>query len=108
MKKTVADYGAHVESIKKLTKDTYGDELVAFCYSEILPEISRGLLLLHLMNPSKALPDMEMVMFSLAKELSKVPADKRMKHLDTPKVLFRILDEALELTQNAGFGDIEL
>jgi hypothetical protein len=107
MNQSLKDYNSHVETIKKLTIDTYGEELTGFCYANFLPKISQGLILLHLMNPEKALPDMEMVLFSLVKESSKVPFDLLEQHLLTTGVISKILDEALELTLNAGFGDIE-
>jgi hypothetical protein len=50
---------------------------------------------------------MEMVLFSLVKEASKVPFALVEQHLVTPGVISKVMDEALELTENAGFGDIE-
>lgn len=107
MNKSLQEYNNHVETIKKLTVDTYGEDLTNYCHANFLPSISRAIMLLHLTDPAKALPDMEMVLFSLVKEASKVPFALVDQHLLTPGVISKVMDEALELTEDAGFGDIE-
>ena len=107
MQKTLAEYTKHVLQIKKMTIDTYGAALTEHCHKNILPGISFGLVMLHLQEPEKPLPDMEMVLFSVVKEASTVPLSRVDEHFNTPEVVFRVLDEALELTTNAGFGDLE-
>lgn len=107
MEKSLAEYTKHVQQIKKMTIDTYGAALVEHCHKNILPSISYGLIMLHLQDPEKPLPDMEMVLFSVVKEASTVPLNRVNEHFNTPEVIFRVLDEALELTTNAGFGDLE-
>ena len=98
-------YAAHIETIKKLTIDTYGLALTEYCHNNILPTISRGLMLLHFYNPGKKLPDLEMVLFCLVKEASTVSELSKIgAHVSESEVLFAILDEALELTEQAGFN----
>lgn len=98
-------YTAHIQTIKKLTVDTYGKALTEYCHNNVLPTIAKGLMLLHLYNPGKKLPDLEMVLFCLVKEASTVSKfDKIALHISDTEVLFAILDEALELTEQAGFN----
>jgi len=108
MKKTLEEYNLHVQDIKKLTVDTYGAHLTSYCTANLLPAFSFGIMMIHLQDPNRPLPDMEMVLFSTVKEASKVPFAQITKHFNTQEVLFRVLDEALELTTNAGFGDLDL
>ena len=107
-KDTIVDldgYTDHILTIKKLTVDTYGQALTDYCHANIFPGIASGLMLLHLQNPEKDLPDLEMVLFCLVKEASKFTKFKKtFKHINTQKVLFDLLDEALELTKQAGFN----
>lgn len=108
MQKTLAEYNKHVEEIKKLTVDTYGAELTDYCTSKLIPVFSTGLIMIHLQDPTRPLPDMEMVLFSVVKEASTVPLHRIVEHFNTMEIIFKVLDEALELTINAGFGDLDL
>ena len=108
MQKTLKEYDLHVQEIKKLIVDTYGATLTNYCKDNLLPAFSAGIMMLHLQDPTKPVPDMEMVLFSTVKEASKIPFAQINKHFNTQEVVFRVLDEALELTANAGFGDLDL
>jgi len=107
MKKTLREYDLHVQKIKKLTVDTYGAALTKHCNDTLLPAFSAGIMMLHLQDPNKPLPDMEMVLLSTAKEASKIPFKKIKKHFRSQDVVNRVLDEALELTATEGFGDLD-
>ena len=110
-KKTLENYNEHVVDIHKLVQDTYGVECHVMAYAITTNLISPSLLVKHL-TTGEPVPDPEYVMFSVAKDLKECKIVKETFSdylhglLDQTK-LHKVLDEAMELTENAGFGDIE-
>ena len=110
-KKTIGAYNEHVGSIHKLVQDTYGVEYHAMAYAITTNLISPSLLIRHLAT-GDPVPDPEYIMFSLAKDLSECKVVRSsftqyLKKLENEAKINKLLDEAMELTENAGFGDIE-
>ena len=110
-KKTVSGYNEHVSDIHKLVLDTYGAEYHAMAYTITVNLISPNLLMRHLLT-GDPVPDPEYIMFSLAKDLSECKVtlntfETYTSGLHKPEKIHSILDEAMELTENAGFGDIQ-
>lgn len=110
-KKTIGAYNEHVSSIHKLVQDTYGVEYHAMAYAITTNLISPSLLIRHLAT-GDPVPDPEYIMFSLAKDLSECKVVRGsftsyLKKLENEAKINKLLDEAMELTENAGFGDIE-
>ncbi len=109
-KKTLTEYNEHVQSIHKLVSDTYGVEYHAMANAITIQLISPLLLMRHLMSGDEV-PDPEYIMFSVAKDLSECKVDRGglqdyVSSFADQKKIHRILDEAMELTDNAGFGDV--
>lgn len=114
-KKTHEGYQQHLRDVMKVIETTYGENIAAtarsFTQVRILPPIA----LMAMMG--KDVPDPEYIAFSVAKALN----DRYAKDSDpvmmadglgqsimeNPQVMFSILDEAMELTRDAGYGDIE-
>ena len=110
-KKTLAEYNEHVLSIHKLVSDTYGVEYHAMANAITIKLISPSLLMRHLLTGDEV-PDPEYIMFSVAKDLSecKVEIDEFQEYVSSlanPDKIHGILNEAMELTDNAGFGDVQ-
>lgn len=111
-KKTLAEYNDHVQSIHKLVSDTYGVEYHAMANAITTQLISPLLLMRHLMTGDEV-PDPEYIMFSVAKDLSECQIDRDglqeyVSSFTDQEKIHKILDEAMELTDNAGFGDVHL
>jgi hypothetical protein len=110
-KKTLAEYNEHVLSIHKLVKETYGVECHAMANAITTKLISPSLLMRHLLT-GEVVPDPEYIMFSVAKDLNQCQIKEDtfgdyVSSLADPDRIHGILDEAMELTDSAGFGDVE-
>ena len=110
-KKTLAEYNDHVQSIHKLVAETYGVTCHAMANAITIKLISPSLLMRHLLTGDEV-PDPEYVMFSVAKDLSECQItedtfEDYVSGLADPDKIDSILDEAMELTDNAGFGDVQ-
>lgn len=101
-KVNLQEYSEHVDVIVDAARQSFGKALVDECFTKYLPTVSLGLMMLHIQDPTKALPDMEMVLFCMAKELSTIKPKYRAKHLTKQSVINSILDEALEMTLDIG------
>lgn len=97
-------YNEHVELIIQTARQSFGKALVEECYTNYLPVFGLSLMMLHIQDPKKPLPDMEMVLFCMAKELSTIKAKRRAEHLTKESVVNSILDEALEMTLDIGIN----
>ena len=109
-RKTLDVYNEHVTDIQKIIDDTYGGERRAMAYAITSQLISPVLLMRHFLTGELG-PDPEYVMFILAKDLTECQVvkgtfSKYLTGLKNPDKMSKLLDEAMELTENAGFGDI--
>jgi hypothetical protein len=96
------EYEAHVETIKQVARQSFGAAVVEECLNKYIPIFSLSLMMLHIQDPKKPLPDMEMVLFCMAKELSTIKPKKRAAHIVKQSIINSILDEALEMTLDIG------
>ena len=97
-------YNEHVELIIETARQSFGKAVVEECYTQYLPTVGLGLMMLHVQDPKKPLPDMEMVLFCMAKELSTIKPKYRASHMSKQSVINSILDEALEMTLDIGIN----
>jgi hypothetical protein len=96
------EYAAHVETITQVARQSFGAAVVEECLRDYIPIFSLSLIMLHIQDPKKPLPDMEMVLFCMAKELSTIKPKKRAVYIGKQAVVNSILDEALGLTLTIG------
>jgi hypothetical protein len=108
------DYKKHAQSITEYTKQSFGEEITSISYVVISEQLIPGLLKAAIMT-GKAGPDPEYILFAFARRLheGKKSDDttedlilKAMGMLMETEPFLAMMNEAQELSDEIGFGDL--
>ena len=107
-------YKDHAQSITEYTKQSFGEEITTISYFIIIEHLIPGIMKAAMMT-GKAGPDPEYILFAFARRLheGKEPEDttedlvmKAMGMLMETEPFLAMMNEAQELSDEIGFGDL--